>query len=312
MSDKVVSMGLPVGETLNIEKITLRPEQEIENMKRFSIVTGVHGDELEGQYVVYELMRKIRDNISCLKGQIDIYPAVNPLGLEAITRGIPTFDLDMNRCFPGNSEGDMVEHIAAELVGDIMGADLCLDIHSSNIFIREIPQVRLSEKDMTLIPYAKLLNVDFVWVHESQTVVEASLPYSLNRLGVPTLAVEMGVGMRITQEYGNQLVDGIFCVMKEMGIWEGDTIVPTSPIVSTDGDVEYIHAEASGVFLPKVLHKHHVRQGEIVGNIIQPYTGKIEQTIVAPCDGTVFSLREYPVVYEGSLIARILGGVISC
>ena len=38
-------------------------------------------------------------------------------------------------------------------------------------------------------------------------------------------------------------------------------------------------------------------------------SGTVVQNILAPCDGIVFTLREYPVVYDGSLIARILGGV---
>ena len=37
-----------------------------------------------------------------------------------------------------------------------------------------------------------------------------------------------------------------------------------------------------------------------------PLTGEILQTLRSPSDGLLFTLREYPVVYEGSLIARIL------
>ena len=50
-----------------------------------------------------------------------------------------------------------------------------------------------------------------------------------NSIGTPTLVAEMGVGMRITKKYGNQLVDGIFALMKELGIWTGETIPPRSP-----------------------------------------------------------------------------------
>lgn len=35
----------------------------------------------------------------------------------------------------GNTEGSMAEYIASEIVNDIDGADLCIDIHSSNIFL---------------------------------------------------------------------------------------------------------------------------------------------------------------------------------
>lgn len=308
MLETVVSMGLPVGEVLNIEKKTLRPDKTTGKEKRLCIVTGIHGDELEGQYVCYELVRRINQNKEKLKGIIDLYPAANPLGMEAITRGVPAFDIDMNRTFPGHRDGDLVERAAASLVEDIKGADLCMDIHASNIFLREIPQVRLGEMNFDfLLEYAKVLNVEFIWADGSQTVAEATLAHSLNTLGVPALAVEMGVGMRITRAYGDQLVEGIFCLMKKMGIWNGETVVPQTPMVSTDGQVERIHAEASGIFLPCIEHWKGIREGDLVGEIINPLDGRVIQQILAPVSGMVFTLREYPVVYKGSLIARILG-----
>lgn len=69
-----------------------------------TIVTPTHGDELEGQFVCYEALRRIRENMDCLKGIVDVFPALNPLGIDSITRGIPQFDLDMNRIFPGSQE----------------------------------------------------------------------------------------------------------------------------------------------------------------------------------------------------------------
>lgn len=305
--ESLLSIELPVGETLHIKKTRLKPINIHTGLKRISITTGIHGDELEGQYIVYELIRRISEQPQMLEGIVDIYPCINPLGMELTTRRVPTFDIDMNRCFPGNEEGDMVEQIAAGIVEDIMGTDLCVDIHASNIFIREIPQVRLraEDKEKTL-EYAKLLNTEFIWIYESQTVLESSLCHTLNRLGVPTLAAEMGVGMRITREYGEQLVDGLFAIMKKMGIWLGETKEIRSPIISSDGEVKLLHAEKSGIFIPDISHWEGIEKGDVVGDIIDPAEGKVLEHIPAPCSGTVFSLREYPVVYEGSLIARIL------
>lgn len=309
MIKDIISVGLPVAESMDIKKNRLLPLTITGNEKRICIVTGIHGDELEGQFVCYELIRRINDNLPYLNGIVDVYPYVNPLGLESITRRIPTFDLDMNRNFPGNEAGDMAECVAATIIEDIKGSDLCIDLHASNIFIREIPQVRISQDNLnTLLPYSKLLNVDFVWVNDSVTILKSSLVHSLNSLGVPALAVEMGVGMRLTKEYGMQLVDGIFNVMKELGIWNGPVAAVREPIVSTDGQVEIIHAESSGIFVPAISHWKGIRKGDCVGEIIDSLNGTVKEHILAPCSGTVFTLREYPVVYAGSLIARILGG----
>ena len=308
MIQTVVSVGLPVDETLTIKKNRLTPKAGLSGgEKRISIVTGTHGDELEGQYVCYELQRRIREQSECLTGIVDVYPALNPLGIDSITRGIPAFDLDMNRIFPGTEDGSMPEYIATRIIGDLTGSDMVIDIHASNIFLREVPQVRINTLSRdALVPYAKKLNVDYIWIHAAATVLESTLAYSLNSIGTPTLVVEMGVGMRITKDYGNQLVDGIFALMKELGIWTGETITPKEPIISEDGEVSFINAGSSGVFVPAVEHWKDVKQGQHIGDILNPLTGEIAQRILAQTDGIVFTLREYPIVSEGSLIARIL------
>lgn len=309
MVEDVVSVQLPVKEKMTIKKNRFEPIIKNGKEKRICIVTGVHGDELEGQYVCYELVRRLSENCHLLNGIVDIYPSINPLGMDSIKREMPIFELDMNMIFPGSQTGAVAEHIAAAIIDDINGADLCIDIHASNIFLREIPQVRLSEEAAPkLMHYAKLMNVDFIWVHSSSTVMEATLSHSLNHADTPTLVAEMGVGMRITKSYCDQLLDGIFKVMSDMGIWRGETNHVSHPIVSTDGDVSIIYSETSGIFMPAIKHWAGISKGDLIGDILNPLTGTVEQQIFSPCSGVVFTLREYPVVYQGSLIARILGG----
>lgn len=307
MITTVVKVHLPVDETLEIKKMRLEPEQN-KSGKRISIVTGIHGDELEGQYVCYRLSRYIQENKQYLKGIVDIYPALNPFGIDSITRGIPAFDLDMNRIFPGSSEGDMNEYLAAKILGDVGGSALVLDIHASNIFLTEVPQIRINElHEAGLLPYAREANVDFVWIHGASTVLESTFAYSLNAMGTPTLVVEMGVGMRITQEYGEQLFQGIVHLMRKMGIWDGEDFAVREPVVSSEAkDVCFLNAATSGIFLKDKNHGEMLRKGELIGVIVNPMSGETVDRIESPVDGWLFTIREYPVVSEGSLIGRIL------
>ena len=308
MIETVVKAPLPVGEALVIQKNRItgtRPKSH-----RLAIVTGTHGDELEGQYVAWQLARVLGEKKKKLRGTVDIYPALNPLGISTIYRGLPGFDLDMNRIFPGSRSETMFDYIADGIVRDIKGADLCIDIHASNIFLREIPQVRINEKtEKLLVPLAKLLNMDFIWVHSAATVLESTLAYSLNDVDTPTLVVEMGVGMRITQSYGDQLITGILSVMSHLGMLTEPPPAVKQPVVSTDGSVSFINADASGFFMPQVSHGDYVNKGQLVGFIADSLNGATKEELFSPVDGMVFTLREYPVVNEGSLIARILGGI---
>ncbi len=312
MVETVTSVGLPIDEQLMIKKNRIIPEgwneSNLSRAKRISIVTGIHGDELEGQYVCYELQRRIAGEKEKLTGIVDIYPAMNPLGIDSITRGIPAFDLDMNRLFPGNIDGNMTEYLAAGIMEDVAGSDCVLDIHASNIYLTEIPQIRINELHAdTLVPLAKLANVDFIWVHGASTVLEATFAHSLNSINTPVLVVEMGVGMRLTKAYGNQMVEGIFNLMKELGIWSGEVAQVRTPMISQNPeDVSYLNASASGLFVPEVSHGVYLKKGDLIGKIVDPLCGKVLDEVRAPQGGMLFTIRDYPIVDEGSLMGRIL------
>lgn len=309
MIQEVVSVDLPVHERLVIKKNRLEPENMTGKEKRISIVTGTHGDELDGQYICYEIIKKIHMYPEKLKGIVDIYPDVNPLGIDMGSRGIPMFDLDMNRVFPGDNNGAVAEYTAAGLIDDIIGSDFCLDIHSSNIFLKEMPQLRMTEENKDkLLPYAKKLNADFIWIYSSKTVLDATLAYSLNNMGVPTLVAEMGVGHRINNEYCQQLIEGIFNLMTELEVWDDAPVNVRNSIVSTEGQVSFISAAGSGIFVSSINSMGTIGMGTYIGDIIEPITGKVIQRIESPTDGIIFSLREHPVVYKGALIARVYGG----
>ena len=309
MIQTVTQADLPCDESLRIKKNRIAPENT-DNLKRISIVTGTHGDELEGQYVCYLVQKRIEEHPEYLNGIVDIYPAINPIGIDSIARGIPAFDLDMNRMFPGNNEGSMLEHIANGIVTDLEGSDVCIDIHASNIFLTEIPQVRINtifgEK---LVPIAEKINIDLIWVHPSATVLESTLAHAMNAVGVPTLVVEMGVGMRITKSYCEQLTDGIFNLMASLGIWSGEVPNVRSPLVVYDEDpISFLNAEKSCLFVAHTKHWTNVTEGQHIGDIIDPLSGEVLTTVTADCDGILFTIREYPIVDEGSLIGRILPG----
>ena len=305
MEQTVVEIDLPVSEKLELRKNHIVPEGE-DRGKRICVVTGTHGDELEGQLVAYLLNREFSEHPEHLHGTVDIYPAMNPLGINTITRRIPMLDLDMNRLFPGNEDGAMADYYVAMAAEDMKGADYAIDLHASNIYFRELPQVRILEKFADgLIPLAEAMNLDLVWIHSAVTVLEGTLAHTLNQAGTKTLVVEMGVGMRVTPEYGEQVTAGILNLMKQEGMWDGEVEITHHPLINRN-KVKVIYAENAGVFIPAIRGAGMVKKGQRIGIIADPLTGKDLEEIAAPGDGLLFTLREYPVVYPGSLLARMI------
>ena len=305
MIKTIVSTTLPINERFAIRKNIISNGK---GNKRVCIVTGTHGDELEGQMVCYLVAKQLNEHLDLLDGTVEIYPALNPLGIDTIQRGIPNFDLDMNRIFPGNPNGTMAEQAAHLIVEDLKGANLVFDIHSSNLYLRETPQVRINVlNEEELVPLAKRLNIDFVWVHDAATVLESTLAHSLNSTGTKCLVAELGVGQRINHKMCNRLTLGIFNLMKDMGMWKGevDQSLISKPIVCKGDSVEFLNAATSGIFITELKCGVVVAEGEEIGQIVEPMTGEVLSSVVSPVEGYMFTIRAYPIVYEGSLMARV-------
>lgn len=305
MVEAVYSAALPVGEKLVVQKNRLLGLRRAG--PRVSVVTGMHGDGLAGQFVAYELIRRLKESSEKLRGMVDVYPALNPLGLSVRTHGVPQFDIDLDRTFPGNADGNLTDALAAAVLNDVCGAAACVIIQSSDSFVQEVSQVRIDEVDSSsLMRLAKLLNARLVWARESAPTLRLTLAHALNERGTPAFVVRLGSNVHQAENDAAWIVEGILRLLKELRAWSGSTIDLPAPMVSSGDGVVTLLAEEPGLFLPRVECGAQVRHGQVLGLVVDSLEGSVKSELKAPRSGLLFSLRAYPVVYPGSLLARIL------
>lgn len=304
MISTVFSAALPMGENLVVQR------NRIVGMRkagpRIALVTGMHGNELVGQYVTYELTRRLTKDLRNLSGVVDIYPALNTLGLSVRSHGVPQFDIDLDRTFPGNPDGNLTEALAASVMADIAGATACVIIQSSDEFVQEISQARIDDNAKALVRLASLLNLRLVWVQRPSSSMQSTLAHALNQQGTPSLVIKMGSDMRQAENESAWFVEGILRLLGELHAWSGPTIAMPDPKVSGGTDITTLLGEEPGLFLPRAECGATMRSGQTIGLVVDPLEGAVRQEVKAPCTGLLFALRTYPVVYPGSLIARIL------
>ena len=70
--------------------------------------------------------------------------------------------------------------------------------------------------------------------------------------------------------------------------------------------MSYLNAACSGVFVQDAKHWEMLKKGDLIGRIIDPLEGKVLDYVKSPVDGILFTIREYPIVDEGSLVGRLL------
>jgi predicted deacylase len=78
------------------------------------------------------------------------------------------------------------------------------------------------------------------------------------------------------------------------------------PVIVTDDQVFRVRAERSGLFLPEFGVWSEVGEGAVLGTVIDPESGGVLESILSPCAGRVMAVREHPVVYPGTMVARVV------
>ncbi|MBR5287855.1 MAG: succinylglutamate desuccinylase/aspartoacylase family protein [Clostridia bacterium] len=306
----VASVAMPVAEAWRVKRC--RYASEGTSAGRLCIATGIHGDEMMGQLVVFGVARRIMAQPEHLHGIVDIYPMLNPLGLDCGSRMVPsTAQLDMNRAFPGRPDGTALESVCWRVLEDMRGADLVLDIHASTQNKSELYEVRMNTPHAEeLIRQARALCPELIWVYPDNNLYSGSLTGTLVELGTSALILEADERHRRPHEIAERVVEGIMCKMKDMGLWTGDCAltVPRDediPCIRTEEEICVITCEAPGVYVPLDHIGKRVEEGELLGMVIDALEGSVREEVHAPASGLVFSQRSYSAVYPGTLIARV-------
>ena len=69
-----------------------------------------------------------------------------------------------------------------------------------------------------------------------------------------------------------------------------------------------VRTSAAGIVLKEVKVGSFLKKGQKIGEVHDIYSGKILEELMAPMDGLLITLRQYPIVYEKEPIAIILSG----
>ena len=116
---------------------------------RIALVAGLHGNELNGVFVLSRLAAFLQEVAAGqqaglqLRQRAIIIPAVNILGLNTLSRHWPFDHTDINRMFPGYDAGETTQRIAHAVLEVTRLAHYRVDLHSASLDFEEVPHVRL-------------------------------------------------------------------------------------------------------------------------------------------------------------------------
>lgn len=274
--------------------------QHGDSPKRVCIVTGTHGDELEGQYVCFRLNQIIRAQLERLNGTVEIYPALNPLGIDSITRGIPTFDLNMNRIFPGDPQGAMPEQIKGYTYG--------IQLASFYIPGDFVPHVRLMRTGYEDTEGAKLFGMPYITLRKPLPFDTTLLNYNWQIWETKAYSLYGGMNDGVESPVTAEMIGTILRFAQRIGLTRKPVVgIPDfNPQVIDESSFCSVRTPQAGIFYRLKGAGAKVQEGEPLARIIDPYEGSVRAEIISPTDGIIFFAHNKPLALANTLLFNIL------
>ena len=274
----------------------------------FGVVTNTHGDEFSPTMAIRELTGTL--DTARLRGRLVIVPCANPMATAGFGRLTPEQHgrTDLHEVYPGNPRGNTTQMIAAAITRNVLHhVDALIDFHSGGSGGRLQARVdyntntpdELKAKNLAL---ARAFGAPFV--HENEFAGAAS--HYLNGRGIPAVNPEVGgsyLGPKVTRYYARAMMDGLAGMMRHLGMIEGDPKPPRQVHFDVAARRE-IRPKHSGYLVSNFERPEDlgelVKGGTKLGEVVDLYSYKVLEELVAPFDGYLFFSRYSGVVGGGT------------
>ena len=305
---KKVKLGESTKVSFNVAKLhtqnTIDVPVIIERSKKpgptVLITAGIHGDEVNGVEIVRQIIAKGINKPK--KGTIICIPVINVFGFIHMDREYPD-GRDLNRVFPGSKSGSLASRVAHKLMTEIVPhADLILDFHTGGADRFNAAQIRIVKNEIVLDELAQIFGTPIIFYSKN---LNKSFRNSCYKLGVPMLLFEGGKSFHIDNTITNTGVNGTKRVLHHLGMLNSKfkASKPKKSVVKIL-ESKWIRANHSGMFKPSIAINTHVKKGDVIGHITDPY-GSFNHFVKAPNEGYIFNVNESPIIYQGDAIFHI-------
>ena len=274
----------------------------------FGIVTNTHGDEFLPTMAIREFLHTL--DTAELEGRLVIISVANPMATAAFGRLTPEQHgrTDLHEVYPGNPRGNTTQMIAAAITENVLNhVDALIDFHSGGSGGRLQARVDYNAKtpdDLKAKNLALARAFGAPFVHENEFSGAAS--HYLNSRGVPAVNPEVGgsyLGPETTAFYVDAMISGLKGMMRHLGMLSGTPKLPRQIHFDLAARRE-IRPKHSGYLVSYYERVEElgelVKAGTKLGEVVDLYSYKVLEELLAPYDGYLFFSRYSGVVGGGT------------
>lgn len=237
------------------------------------LVAGIHGDEVNGVEIV---RRTLQDEslLDTLEGSIVAVPIANLSAFQRGSRYLPD-RRDLNRYFPGRTDGSSASRIAFRLFDNVIRkCDALVDLHTGSFHRTNIHQVRA---DMSNARTAELANAYGAEIIVSNDGREGTLRRAATDSGIPAITVEAGEPARFDEQLVRKAVKSISRLIFKLGMSSEASLWSrlASPSI-TYWDTGWVRCNTGGILVSQVELGETVELGQLLGTVSDPVSDEVD------------------------------------
>jgi hypothetical protein len=182
-----------------------------------------------------------------------------------------------------------------------------IDIHSSNLDIEEMPQVRLYEPNDDERASACLFGLPAVIERPFSQAHETTLDHAWRQRGGENFVLQAGRAGDLQTTHCDALFRALVAFLDQTGVVEGVEL-PAEEV-----DLQYfginqtfsLISEYAGFFVSHRQVGHWLQAGDLIGEVYDGFSGAPQAELRAPVGGLLSALRCQALLCEGDLVARM-------
>src|SRR5574344_176751 len=278
--------------------------------KTVDIVGEMRGDEIQQQYICARIVEALKE--AELRGKIAdsksilVIPSCNPFSMNVSKRFWAMDGTDINRMFPGYDKGETTQRIAAAVFEYIKDFEYGMQMASFYMPGEFVPHVRMLKTGYEDIATAQLFGMPFVTMRKPLPFDTTLLNYNWQIWGAKAFSIYAGQTNYVEDSTSNLTIDSILRFLKKIHVL--DVRVQNAgyeSIVLDEEELVNVIAGRAGVFYRMIGAGPHVKEGQVLARILDPYDCRVLAEVKAPVSGTVFFAHNKPLTLEHAIIYRI-------
>ncbi len=279
--------------------------------KTLAVIGALRGNEIQQMHICARLIQALealeRDGQLAPGCGILIIPCANQFSMNVGRRFWAADNTDINRMFPGYDQGETTQRIAARIFEALQGYRYGVHLTSFHLPGDLVPHVRITETGYQRPEEAAAFGLPYILLRRPQPYDTTTLNYNWQIWDTQAFSLYTRGTDHINSEDARQAVEAVLRFLSVKGLSGQEFPAPeTAPLLFQESGLHNVLSTAGGLLLRQCQPGDAVREGDILGEILDPCTCAVLEQLRADCSGKVFFTHRSQLINGHEAAFRIL------